>query len=205
MKAVIVLAHSKIGKRQLLDRLGKETLLVGVDAGCNLLYDFDLVPDLAVGDFDSIGPHILDSCKEAGADIVSHPVEKDMTDGELAILEALGRGCTEIEICGTEFSGETDHFLANILLLNKYPMCSIATRNEEIRLASAGTILIERDRGEYISFLPLDKTEVSLRGFQYDGYFLVDLGDTTTLRNKVVAEKARIILKMGKILIIQRK
>ena len=205
MKAVIVLSHSTIEKQQLLDRLGDGTLLIGVDAGCNLLYGYDLAPDLAVGDFDSIAAHILDAYRAGGTELIRHPVEKDMTDGELAILEALARGCAEVEICGTGFSGETDHFLANILLLNKYPMCSITTRNETIRLASGGTVTIDRAIGAYISFLPLMETRISLQGFLYDGDFQVDLGDTTTLRNKVVEEKAGITVKKGKILIIQRK
>lgn len=205
MKGIIVLAHSAVSKEAIRARLDKGDLLIGVDAGCDQLYDIDLIPDLAIGDFDSVAPHVLDAFRALNTEILAHPADKDMTDGELAIRTALERGCSLVEICGTEFSGETDHFLGNILLLYKYPEARIFSDRETIRLAGPGERILRREDGEHVSFLPLEVTDLRLEGFVYDGTYQVNLGDTTTLRNTIRRETAGISIKTGKILVIQRK
>lgn len=67
-------------------------------------------PDILLGDFDSItkAPQNVATKK--------FPVDKDYTDGHLAILELKERGVTEAEIYGA-YGGRPDHEYGNFALL----------------------------------------------------------------------------------------
>ena len=84
--------------------------LIAADGGYATLGSHGLIPDLLVGDFDSLGyvpdhPHI-----------VRHPVEKDDTDVALALREGWARGFREFRIYGG-LGGRLDHTVANLQLL----------------------------------------------------------------------------------------
>ncbi|MEI3503053.1 MAG: thiamine diphosphokinase [Anaerovoracaceae bacterium] len=73
-----------------------------------------LVPDLLMGDFDSIGSELPDDIETES----SRP-EKDFTDLELAIMKAVDLAATEVCIIGG-IGGRLDHTVANIQLLSHY-------------------------------------------------------------------------------------
>jgi len=84
--------------------------VIAADGGYLTCCKENIVPDLLVGDFDSMDepadfPHIL-----------RHPVEKDDTDTFLAARKALELGCDEVHIYGGT-GGRLDHTLANLQLL----------------------------------------------------------------------------------------
>ena len=85
-------------------------LVIAADGGYAQLEARGAVPDLLVGDFDSLGyvpdhPHI-----------VRHPVAKDDTDTALALREGWRRGFRTFHIYGG-MGGRLDHTLANLQLL----------------------------------------------------------------------------------------
>lgn len=67
-------------------------------------------PDLAVGDFDSLG------YRPADVPTLCHPAEKDDTDLALAADEALARGCRRLFLFSA-LGGRLDHTVANLQLL----------------------------------------------------------------------------------------
>lgn len=84
--------------------------LIAADAGYSEVLAQGLTPDLAVGDFDSLG-----SVPE-GVEVVQHPVMKDDTDMMLAIKLGFERGFARFFIYGA-LGGRLDHTLANIQAL----------------------------------------------------------------------------------------
>ena len=60
--------------------------VIGVDAGFAHLEGVGVVPDMAVGDFDSLG--YVPKCKR----VSRHPVKKDKSDMELALEKAVEIG-----------------------------------------------------------------------------------------------------------------
>lgn len=205
MKALIILAGSDITKDRLANYLGESTLLIGVDAGCNLLYRYGITPNLMLGDFDSIDADVLTYFKQAKVEISMYPKDKNRTDGELAIIEALKRGADSVVLTGTSHVTETDHMLGNIFLLSKYPPCSMITNREQICCLRNKHHQLQINEGENVSILPLEHSVLSLKGFQYNGTFEVNLGDTTTMRNQLCDSVGNVELKLGKIIIIQGK
>ena len=69
-----------------------------------------LEPDFLIGDWDSGEKPALD------VPCVTLPAEKDMTDLQAAMDEALSRGVTELLLCGCT-GGRLDHTVSNLLLL----------------------------------------------------------------------------------------
>lgn len=81
--------------------------IIAADAGIAALEKIGVVPDLAVGDFDSLG-HIPNF-----QNIMTHPREKDDTDTALALAEGMKRGYRTFIIYGG-LGGRLDHTMANL-------------------------------------------------------------------------------------------
>lgn len=204
MKGLIILPYTTIDRTLLLKLAAEVDYIIGVDGGCGVTYDNKIAPDLVIGDFDSLDKDILKFYMDQNIEIITLKEEKDITDGEAGIIEGFKRGCTDILIIAPSFYLETDHLLGNLLLLSKYKNCRIINENEIIRLLDDGNVILRKADGDKVSLVPLEPTEVKIDGFKYDGIFNVDIGDSLTLRNEIVEEKAEIGLFKGKILIIQR-
>lgn len=84
--------------------------IIAADGGYDRLRQWGIAPDLAVGDFDSLGRVPED------VEVVRHPVMKDDTDMMLAVREGLERGCTRFLLYGG-LGGRLDHTLANLHVL----------------------------------------------------------------------------------------
>lgn len=85
-----------------------EAFIVCADGAYDYLMEF-AIPDVILGDFDSIHH------APRGKKIKRFPVDKDYTDGHLAVLETVGHA-DEVEIYGAG-GGRPDHEYANYALL----------------------------------------------------------------------------------------
>ena len=86
-------------------------LLIGADSGCAHLSAMGLTPDVAVGDWDSLGR--VPDCGEA----VTLPVAKDETDSAAAARIAIARGCTDLLFLGALGGRRFSHSLAAVQLM----------------------------------------------------------------------------------------
>lgn len=84
--------------------------VIAADGGYQTLTRHGIVPDLLLGDFDSL-PAV-----PKGVPIQRYPVEKDDTDSALAAQLGLERGCDTFLLDGC-LGGQLDHTLANLALL----------------------------------------------------------------------------------------
>ncbi len=87
--------------------------IIAVDAGFACLEALDIKPDLAIGDFDSLG--YLPKCKR----VSRHPVNKDKSDLELAMDRAFAWNYDEMYIYGA-LAGRLDHTIANLQLFARF-------------------------------------------------------------------------------------
>lgn len=86
------------------------SLIIAADQGLRHLEKAGVVPDLIVGDFDSLGQ------VPSGENVIQHPVEKDDTDMMLAVKTGLGRDCRTFVLYGG-IGGRLDHTYANLQTL----------------------------------------------------------------------------------------
>ena len=87
-------------------------LIIGADRGYFTLVENGIMPDLAIGDFDSYTGEI--NCEN----VIKFPVKKDDTDSALAVKYAVEKGYKSIVIFGA-IGGMLDHTIANISLIEK--------------------------------------------------------------------------------------
>lgn len=87
-------------------------LIIAADAGMNYCRRDNIVPDIIIGDFDSLG-RIPDS-----DNVITLPVEKDDTDTSFAVKYAMEKGYKTFVIFGATGGKRQDHTFANIALLS---------------------------------------------------------------------------------------
>ena len=97
-----------------------EPFVVSVDGGLPRLLDADIVPDLVLGDFDSLDKKYHPYLEEFGSRhpdrLLRLPCEKDDTDTVYAARVCLERGCRELLFYGA-LGGRLDHTMANVQTL----------------------------------------------------------------------------------------
>lgn len=144
----------------------ENALIIAADGGL-LHCDADrLTPELAIGDFDSLGR------LPEGVRVITYPIEKDDTDTALAVEEAIARGADEILLFGA-LGGRLDHTLANITLLRALSQRNIPSyivgEREVLTVLSAGERLAfdgEPD-GIFSLFSLSDESRLTLTGVKY--------------------------------------
>lgn len=114
-------------------------IVISADSGARHCKALGIVPDIVLGDFDSIDRGDFRELEAAGAEILRYPVEKDMTDSELAVETAIKSGCSRVILLGS-FGSRLDHSISNLFLLKKLHDANvegiIADEKNEIRLIS---------------------------------------------------------------------
>ena len=90
--------------------------IVAADSGADHVYRAGRVPDIVVGDLDSITPTTLRELRTAGVEVREHPAAKDESDLELALLVALDAHPDRIVVLAGE-GGRPDHQLANLFAI----------------------------------------------------------------------------------------
>jgi len=144
-------------------------LVIAADGGLKHLQGLGVVPDLLVGDFDSLD---IEALQGNGLRVVELPREKDDTDTGKAVKIALEKGCRTFHIYGCS-GGRVDHTLANIQLLTH-----LSKRGAQGFLYSKGEIVTaitdgkmefgEKTKG-LVSVFSVDKTAegVTVEGLKY--------------------------------------
>jgi thiamine pyrophosphokinase len=164
-----ILDHSP----ELAALLKQADLLIAADGGANHCAKFGIIPDILLGDLDSIDPEILAMYQKQGMAIHRHPPRKDATDLELALDLATEKGARSTWLVGA-LGGRWDMSLANIMLAagEKYKDEDIFLLGQDctIQILHPGKeYTINSVPGQKVSILPLkgDARGVTLSGFEY--------------------------------------
>ncbi len=184
-------------------------LIVCADGGANNSLTFGIVPDVVIGDLDSLDNTTIEKLEAQGVEMIRYSSDKDETDLELALDYALQRRADSVLVC-CAFGGRTDHMLGNILLtsLPKYsgmPITLTDGTTEAVIIRGGDRIKISGAEDLPLSLIPLSPvaTGVSLIGAKWilDDESLY-LGSTRSLSNVFRSNTAEISLKTGLLLIV---
>lgn len=145
-------------------------LIICANGGTIHTRQLGIVPNVIIGDLDSLDIAERYRLKEPNTELIQHPAHKDETDLELALLYAVERGATEITIFGA-LGGRIDQTLANCYLLAMKELHGIHVKiveaAQEIRLLHAPcTTTFKGHVDDIISLLPLTP---EVRGIFTDG------------------------------------
>ncbi len=187
--------------------VGDASLIISADSGAHHCRALGIVPDLLVGDFDSVSSDDFCALEKAGAKAVRFPAEKDMTDSELAVEIAIDRGCSRIILLGA-IGSRLDHSVSNLFLLKKLHDANvdgiIADEKNEVRLIS-DYITLRREDDVFVTLLPINGTAtgVTTRGLYYplDNAVLA-AGSSRGVSNRFSEEEAYVEVKNGCLLVV---
>lgn len=198
-----------------IEESGRDNLtFIAADRGMDFFRETGLMPDMVVGDFDSLS-------SEGKEYMESHPQlrvqrlkpEKDDSDTQSAMNLAIAGGASRILILGC-FGTRLDHVMANIELMvpaeKAGVQLSLMDCHNYMTLAFDGMVLKREDQfGKYVSFFPLG-TEVeglTLTGFKYplDHYTLTAADCGLTVSNEILEDTAEVHFDSGRLLMIMSK
>ncbi len=184
-------------------------LLIAADAGALVLERLGIVPDLAVGDFDTAGPEIVARLTASGIPTETHPVAKDYTDTHLAMVIAITRGATAIVVLGALGGPRYDHMLATALSLAAPAFAGVHIRLADplhamLILRAGESVALHGTPGEYVSLLALTEevTGVSGDGLLYPLPIIFRLGDNIGVSNELTTADATVSVSGSGILLV---
>lgn len=181
---------------------GDSDMIIAADKGYENALSLGLDPDLAVGDFDSLGE------APDAEHVIALPVRKDVTDVGYAVEQGFERGYTEFVIYGA-VGGLLDHTFANVAIAHDIALrggkamwigdecCLTVLHNDRIEFDA-------RQKGR-VSVFALGGTArgVTIRGLDYEVESLtVECSSPIGVSNAFVGQKSAISVGDGDLLVV---
>ena len=187
-------------------------LVVAADGGALKAEQIGLSPAVVVGDGDSLDPQVAERLRKAGAEVIVYPIEKDESDTELAVREALARGANRLLILGGLGGQRAEHTVANLLLLTLPAVEDLDTALVDgpttiraMGLSGPDVMAVDGAPGDFVSLLPLTEevrgvTTTDLRFPLADA--TLQQGGTRGLSNEMLGARCEIRTSSGRLAVI---
>ena len=225
MKNSCIIAGGTFHKEVFLDFLNNKKVnkekpfIVAADKGAKYLFEINVMPDVIIGDFDSVGSEFFDKIKEIEnsnkAVVVRLKPEKDNTDTEAALdyilkEDRVKKGRIYI-FAGT--GTRIDHVYANIHILlkaKKYGYSAFLIDDKmKIRILNQDdkfTLKKEEQYGKFVSIFALSEVVrgINLKGFKYNlSDYTLHIGTSLGESNEIEKDEATISFKQGLLLVME--
>ena len=187
-----------------------DVIVIAADSGAVHARTAGLSIDIAVGDFDSIPPLLLEELEGTGVRVERHPVAKDATDLELAIEVAIREGADVITVVGGH-GGRVDQSFANAFVIASptYAHISMHAILDSALVSvvhGGGGVTFAGAPGDVVTILPLhgDALGVRTEGLEYPlrGETLT-AGTTRGVSNVLLDHEATVSLESGTVLVVR--
>jgi len=208
VRAAIFLNGAPDSSGLVQDISGGADVVVAADGGARYALDAGVVPDLVVGDMDSLGEDLAREVEQRGASLERHQVRKDKMDGHLAVLAARQRGATTADLlcaAGGRFGAlfAVPHIL---LAAERIGLRSTVVADwGRMFVIEARSLTVEGVPQDSISIFPLSgpATGVTLEGLVYPlEDARLEPGDTLGFHNELIGREARVSVKKGALLVV---
>lgn len=204
MKCVVVAGGAKPGKKTFIDAVKRSDISIAADKGLEVFYKYNIIPDIIMGDFDSVDKNILDYFKNI--EKIKFPSHKDETDSAIAIEKAIECGADEILFLGAT-GNRLDHLFANIGLLKfaleKGVKCNIIDKNNEIFMINKSTVLNKSDY-KYFSLQSFSDCvrNLSIVNAKYTlNNYDLKMGDGITISNEFLDKPVEVNFDSGTLIV----
>jgi thiamine pyrophosphokinase len=219
---VVVVADGDVPPRSALDASWPGwadgiDAVVAADGGLDRAGAVGLRPTVLVGDLDSLDPVRVRDVETAGLPVRRSPTDKDESDTELALLEAVRLGARRISGLGAFGGPRLDHALANVWLLAHPALAGVGVvlldAGSRVRATAAPgpegpavTLALPGPVGAIVTLLPFggDVTGVTTSGLRYP---LSDeplrTGPARGLSNIRTATDAAVTVRSGRLLVVE--
>ena len=207
MKIIIISGGNPPSKELMMQETTENTYIIAADSGANCLYEYNILPHLLLGDFDSIDKKAFNYFKESNCIIDVYPTEKDFTDTEIAVQKALSMKPKEIVLLGCTGS-RVDHLLGNIGMLQiclekGVPSC-LKDENNSIRLfdtpitlkGSIGELFSVQSYGDEVVGLTIEGAKYPLNNYN------LKIGQSISISNEFATSQVELKFKSGTLMVI---
>lgn len=206
MKKCIILGNGNPPKKNLLNFLDKKgySTLICADGGSNIALKYDIIPDIIIGDLDSINPDtydfFYDKCK------IIKIKNQYSTDVEKCLMYAIKQKFVEAVLVGVT-GDRLDHSFCNLGIVLKYfNKIKIKVIHEKSILeAVTGDVILKTIPGEIISLYGFDdKTKIKSYGLKYQlKNITLPFGKKDGTSNVALGKVVKLNIKNGKIFIVR--
>ncbi len=141
------------GRKHVASLLAKSSFCVAADSGLDLAQRYGVVPDLVVGDMDSLQNLALLESFDSDR-IVKYSHDKDDTDTEIALQKLQERGFDRLALIGGG-GGRLDHLVAILSLFDRALKPDIWVTDESYVVSVETSVEIENRVGSGVSFFPV--------------------------------------------------
>ena len=211
MQRIIIFANGEIPNfEHARSLLQSDDYIICADGGTRHALALDLKPDLIIGDMDSAEREQLRKLKVAGVSIELFHHDKNETDLELAINQAIELNPNQIVIVAA-LGGRLDQTLANILLLTDLRLSQLDIRLddgiEEIFLCREQAQVYGKS-GDIVSLIPWGGAvaEVQTMNLKWPLRKETLYPDKTRgISNEMLGESASVSIGSGSLLIVHRR
>lgn len=190
-----------------------ETVWIGVDRGSFNLLEIGIVPNSAVGDFDSLTKVELTQVEQQVGDMHYSNPEKDNTDTQLAIELALAKYPNAAIILIGATGGRLDHFLANLWMpleprfKQELGRITLVDRQNTITYFMPGDYVITKEADkDYLAYICLTSVEkLTLYNAKYQ---LTEYNATMPMSfasNEFLGDTSHFSFESGVLAVIQSK
>lgn len=210
------------GEVEDLDWLRREArsvrIIVAADRGAVALVAAGVMPDVLVGDLDSVDAATVARLEAAGVLVERHPADKDATDLELAIDVAVARGVTRLRIAGalrpaTTGGPRLDHLFGNLAALGgaagRVAEARLVAPDAEVTVITGpGSCVLTGGDGDHVSLVALGDRVDGIRttGLRWP---LVDeslaWGTTRGVSNELATRDAKVEVRAGRLLVAHQR
>ncbi|MFJ7824997.1 thiamine diphosphokinase [Psychrobacillus sp. NPDC096623] len=189
-----------------------EAIFIGADRGALWLLEAGILPNEAIGDFDSLTLEEQNFMKKKIKKVIELQMDKDETDTHIAILTALDYKPDEVIVTGVT-GGRLDHYEAALHDICHFqlenPTITFAIQNNQniIQFLTSGTHTINFDSHyKYVSFFSFGEhvKNMKLQGFLYnveDEY--IQVGNAKFTSNELKSQTGTISFTAGICLMIR--
>jgi thiamine pyrophosphokinase len=192
----------------ILKDIQSSDLIIAADGGTHHCERWGIMPNVIVGDFDSLVSKEVITFQQAGVEIIQYPAHKDETDLELALQLSLKGEVTDVYILGA-LGARWDMTIANVLLAANPMFSQVKIRlldglQELIILRGEGRIDIDGHPGDVISLIPLggDAYGITTHGLEYPlNDETLNFGSPRGVSNTFSHDQAQVFIRKGILLL----
>jgi len=184
-------------------------LVIAADGGYTYLKNLGIVPDIWVGDADSLDKATSDTISDSEVgEVIKLPCEKDDTDTLSAVKIGMEHGCKSFMIYGG-CGGRLDHTIANIKVLSyiedKGCVGYMYDRTTMLTVIKNRGVAFPPEASGMISVFSLtdESRGVNISGLKYEvSDIVLKESDSVGVSNEFTGKPGCISVKDGKLLII---
>lgn len=211
MRAVII-SNGTIEDYDAINEIIKEDdYIVCADGGGFHARNLGIIPNVLIGDGDSIDDETLKYFESKGVTILSYPKEKDQTDTQLAVEYACQQqGIREMILVGcigTRFDHTYGNVAMLIWLMKRGIRGIIVNKYNEVHVIDR-YIMLEGNPGDRLSLLPITSkiNGIFTTGLKYelqDGELVYD--QPRGMSNEFIATEAQIVIREGMLMVVKSR